>query len=173
MEPGISAAPPPLDEELIERLLGDCSLDEPCEQPYPATTRVADGIINGVSTTAMCLEFADRILLTISQNGKLGQWFTVPLENWNPGTDGLHTLLDPTADNALLPLPQLTATTMLGARGTEREVLGQLLASQLGSAIIMKTPNEKRSLILGFGLERIEADPVKVTAVIDLALRCL
>ncbi|KAI5295811.1 hypothetical protein KEM55_006038, partial [Ascosphaera atra] len=73
MEPSVPAVPPPMDTQLIEQLLGDVSL-EPRDQPYPATTKLADGMVNGIDTTVMSMNFADRIMITISQNGRLGQW---------------------------------------------------------------------------------------------------
>ncbi|KZZ87534.1 hypothetical protein AAP_05617 [Ascosphaera apis ARSEF 7405] len=103
--------------------------------------------------------------------------FSVPLENTNPGTEGSHTLPLPTSENALLPLPELTATTILGPRGSERETVGQLLAIQIASAIAMKSPDEKRSLLVGLGLELggkgREVGAEEVAEVVDVALRCL
>lgn len=59
-------------------LLTDTSL------PYPAETKTATGVISGTPTTAILTSFSDKILLTLSQHGKLAQWFNVPLANDNP-----------------------------------------------------------------------------------------
>lgn len=98
--------------------------------------------------------------------------FRVPLENTNPGTDGYHTLPLP-EDDGLLPLTGLTATPLVGARGTERETVGQLYASQIASAIATKNSNEKRLLIVGLGLENYVADRDVFFGVVDLILQCI
>ena len=41
---------------------------------YPATTKQAAGHINGVLTDVMSTAFADKILITITQDGRLAQW---------------------------------------------------------------------------------------------------
>lgn len=42
--------------------------------PFPAKTRQASGQVGGVLTDVMSIQFADRILVTIIQNGRLAQW---------------------------------------------------------------------------------------------------
>lgn len=42
--------------------------------PYPARTRQAAGTVNGVPTDVMMVWFADKIVVTIAQNGRLAQW---------------------------------------------------------------------------------------------------
>lgn len=44
------------------------------EDPFPARSRTASGLVNGVSTEIVLLEFSDKILITISQEGRLAQW---------------------------------------------------------------------------------------------------
>ncbi len=41
---------------------------------YPAATKQASGTVNGVPTDATCVQFADKILVTITQGGRLAQW---------------------------------------------------------------------------------------------------
>jgi proteasome assembly chaperone 3 len=41
---------------------------------YPATTKRATGFVNGLSTDAMVVGFADKILITLTQEGRLAQW---------------------------------------------------------------------------------------------------
>lgn len=42
--------------------------------PYPAQTRTATTPIKNIPTTATCSSFADKIVVTVSQNGRLGHW---------------------------------------------------------------------------------------------------
>lgn len=50
-------------------------------------------------------------------------------------------------------MSDLTATTILGATGTERDILSQLFATQIASAVVAKTPDEERLLVLGLGFK--------------------
>ena len=61
----------------------------------------------------------------------------------------------------------------MGGRIPEYETIGQLYARQIASAILTKTPNEKRPLVLGLGLASAEADRDVFFAIVDLVLRCL
>ncbi|PGH31286.1 proteasome assembly chaperone 3 [[Emmonsia] crescens] len=168
----MSALSIPPNAQLEEMMRGAGPLPDQTNLPYPASTKQAAGVLGGVLTEVMSVSFSDKILVTISQNGKLGQWLHVPLENTNPGTDGYHTLPDPNEDG-LLPLPSLTATSVLGARGSERETIGQLYACQIATVIATKNPNEKRLLVVGLGLEQPEIDRDVFFGVIDLVLKCI
>ena len=42
--------------------------------PYPASTKQAAGIVKGVHTEVLTIAFADKIMVTISQGGRLAQW---------------------------------------------------------------------------------------------------
>ena len=84
----------------------------------------------------------------------------------------MHTFSDANEDG-LLPITDLTATTILGGRVPGQDVLGQLYARQIASAIVVKSPDEKRLLVVGIGLDTVDADRDTVFAVIDLVLRCL
>jgi proteasome assembly chaperone 3 len=44
------------------------------EEPFPAASKQATGPIDGVETEASSIFFADRIMVTLSQEGKLSQW---------------------------------------------------------------------------------------------------
>jgi proteasome assembly chaperone 3 len=48
--------------------------NEMMDLPYPATTKQAAGLVNGVPTDVMMISFADKIMITITQNGRLAQW---------------------------------------------------------------------------------------------------
>lgn len=42
--------------------------------PFPATTKQTAGEVDGVKTDIMSISFADKIMITITQNGRLSQW---------------------------------------------------------------------------------------------------
>jgi hypothetical protein len=44
------------------------------ETPYPAQTKQASTQINDVLTEVMRIYFSDRIMISISQEGRLAQW---------------------------------------------------------------------------------------------------
>ncbi|KAL4884081.1 hypothetical protein BJY04DRAFT_183913 [Aspergillus karnatakaensis] len=148
------------------------ALQEPLDLPFPAATKQVSGDVNGVRTDVMSVRFSDKIMITISQKGRLGHWLHVPLENKNPGTEGLHTIPE-FADDGLLPLNNLTATSVLGGRAPGHEVVGQLYARQIASAIVTKSPHESRLLVVGLGLETVDADRDVFFAIVDLVLQCI
>lgn len=43
-------------------------------QEYPARTKQAAATVNGQLTDVMVISFSDKIMVTISQEGKLSQW---------------------------------------------------------------------------------------------------
>ncbi|KAK2803863.1 hypothetical protein FQN50_006871 [Emmonsiellopsis sp. PD_5] len=186
----MSAISVPPNAQLGEMMQSMGALPAQTDLPFPASTKQAAGVLGGISTDVMVVSFSDKIMVTVSQKGKLAQWvwhsepsshplyrtdipqLHVPLENTNPGTDGYHTLPDPNEDG-LLPLPNLTATSVLGARGSERETIGQLYACQIASMIATKNPDEKRLLVVGLGLDQPELDRDMFFGVIDLVMQCL
>jgi proteasome assembly chaperone 3 len=44
------------------------------KDPFPARTKTASGSVNSIPTEVMSMSFADKILITISQQGRLAQW---------------------------------------------------------------------------------------------------
>ena len=44
---------------------------------YPAVTKHAAGMVDGVPTHATCIQFTDKIMVTVTQGGRLGQWVSV------------------------------------------------------------------------------------------------
>ncbi len=85
-----------------------------------------------------------------------------------------NTVSNASNENALLPRPDLTATTVLGGTKREDEVVGQTLATTLASAILVKRPSEERLLLLGLGLQRMgELDGEWFESVVGLCLEVL
>ncbi|OAG37344.1 hypothetical protein AYO21_08421 [Fonsecaea monophora] len=141
--------------------------------PFPASTKQAAKEVNGVKTDVMYISFADKIMITITQNGKLGQWITVPLLSDNPTHSDPYFQTGRSGEDALLPSTRFSPRTLLGAGGSEREAMGHLYASQIADAIITKTPDERRSLMLGLGLAKVELERDVFSQIIDLVLSVL
>ena len=48
--------------------------DLPVDSSFPATTKQTAGDVDGVKTDVMLMSFADKIMITVTQNGRLAQW---------------------------------------------------------------------------------------------------
>lgn len=46
--------------------------------PFPAKSKQATGLVNGTQTEVSSVFFADKILITVSQGGRLSQWVRLP-----------------------------------------------------------------------------------------------
>jgi len=124
--------------------------------PFPAHSKLATSVVSNAQTTATLISFADKLLLTLTQpssNTGTTHWLHVPMAStssdpFNPGLFPSHD-----TENELLPMPHLTATTVLGGTKRDEEVVGQTLATTIASAILMKRPAEERMLVLGIGIK--------------------
>lgn len=146
------------------------------EEPFPAPSRHAKGQVNGVQTEVSCTNFADKILVTISQDGRLAQWVSteirtdcqreacqltqypqvqVPLSAPSPA---LVDMSLPRGDMSLLPSLHLTPKTLLGGGGEDRETLGQLYAAQIASHLVLRNPDDRRTLLLGLGMRKFNSE---------------
>lgn len=72
-----------------------------------------------------------------------------------------------------LPSTHLTATTLLGGGSEDRETLGQLYASQIASFLTLRNPDEKRTLLLGLGFEKVEVGRESFFDIIELVQQVL
>ncbi|KAF8534620.1 proteasome assembly chaperone 3 [Trichophaea hybrida] len=136
---------------------------------YPATTKRAAGFVKDVPTVAMIVGFADKILITITQDGRLAQWFHVPLDSANR----VIAAAPETNDDSLLPLTHLTPTTLLGGTVPEREAASQLLAVQIASIITTRNKDEGRMIVCGLGLKSAELDQSSYLELVELVGNCL
>ncbi|KAL6702724.1 hypothetical protein ACN47E_001006 [Coniothyrium glycines] len=144
---------------------------------YPARSKTACTKIKGFETTATSISFADKIMITITQNGRLAHWVHVPLDI--AATDASTTSNayldqeddDPNSD--LLPMHHLTATTILGGTIPELDVLAQTLATQIASAIKTRNERETRLVVVGTGLDRSVTGRNEFTELIGLVLEVL
>ncbi|KAI4125224.1 MAG: hypothetical protein LQ338_004386 [Usnochroma carphineum] len=153
----------------------DPSISSPAELPttsYPATTKQAAGHIDGVLTDVTCTSFSDKIMVTITQCGRLAQWFHVPLEVSNPTSTDQY-IPSATSEDSLLPLTHLTPKTLFGGSNQERETIGQLYAAQIASIIAAKNPGERRTVMIGLGLSKFEASREVYYDTVDLARKCI
>lgn len=53
-------------------------LDESLNVPFPASTKQVAGKVKGIQTDVMYVGFSDKILITISQRGRLAHWVRSP-----------------------------------------------------------------------------------------------
>lgn len=139
---------------------------------YPAVTKQTAGLVDGILTHVTSILFADKIMVTITQGGRLAQWMHVPLNSSNPNfaDQQLPSNID---ENSLLPMPHFTPKTLLGGSTSERETVGQLYATQIASAITMKNPLENRTILIGLGLSKFEANRQAFFDTIDLVMASL
>jgi proteasome assembly chaperone 3 len=49
------------------------------QEPFPAKTKQAAGLIGGTETDISSISFSDKIMVTISQAGRLSQWVSIIL----------------------------------------------------------------------------------------------
>ncbi|KAL8708714.1 MAG: hypothetical protein Q9220_006439 [cf. Caloplaca sp. 1 TL-2023] len=148
------------------------SLADVLQVPYPASTKQAAAYIDGVLTDATSTSFTDKLMVTITQNGRLAQWIHVPLDASNPSATDEY--LHPAAtDDSLLPMTHLTPKTLLGGSNQERETIGQLYAAQIASIIATKNPQDKRTVLVGLGLNKSAVSREDFYNTMDLVRNCL
>ncbi|CAM1508195.1 Fc.00g050430.m01.CDS01 [Cosmosporella sp. VM-42] len=140
------------------------------EDGFPARSREASGLVNGVATEATSTSFSDKILITISQEGRLSQWIQVPLAGTSAG---LVEMTIPSSSRGLLPSTHLTPKTLLGGGGEERETLGQLYAAQVASHLNLRSPDDRRTLVLGLGLVKIDTEREAFFDLLELVQKVL
>ncbi|KAJ4989025.1 hypothetical protein SVAN01_05463 [Stagonosporopsis vannaccii] len=145
--------------------------------PFPARSKAASSSINGLNTTVTSLSFVDKILITITQQGRLAHWVHVPLDISATDASAISQSYfdrddeDPTSD--LLPMHHLTATTILGGTIPELEVLGQTLATQIASAIKTRNDRDTRMVVLGMGLDKSMSGRTEFGELVGLVLEVL
>ncbi|GAO49393.1 hypothetical protein SAICODRAFT_68448 [Saitoella complicata NRRL Y-17804] len=114
----------------------------------PVQTRQAARFIDGKHTECLVYGFADRIMVLVTDSGKIGQMLSVSLET--------SSLVPPPPLGAehldLLPPSHITPKYMLGASNTPRGELGQLYAVHIASLVASQNPDEARTVIVGLAL---------------------
>lgn len=97
----------------------------------------------------------------------------VPLESTDPTLTDRRVQYGEDDGSDLLPLPHLTATTILGGADPERDTLGQLFATQIASSIAGRMPEEKRLLVVGMGFRSKETDGETFVQILDLVMEAM
>jgi proteasome assembly chaperone 3 len=60
------------------------NLQDSIQVPFPAATKQAAGLVNGIQTDVMVMNFSDKIMVTISQAGRLAHWVCSKYQvGWN------------------------------------------------------------------------------------------
>lgn len=72
-----------------------------------------------------------------------------------------------------LPSLHLTPKTLLGGGGGDRESLGQLYAAQIAHHISLRNPDERRTLLLGLGMEMAETSREAFFDILELVQKVL
>ncbi|OAF63208.2 hypothetical protein VC83_00374 [Pseudogymnoascus destructans] len=139
----------------LEAAIQDISLDGIQETSFPTHSKTAAGLVGGAETDISSLAFSDKILITISQGGRLSQWIQVPLSTASP--TAFDTALPAGGDDSL-PAPHINPKILLGAGGEARETLGHLIASQIASLVLKREPEEARTILVGVGLLKVDLD---------------
>lgn len=73
----------------------------------------------------------------------------------------------------LLPSIHLTPKTLLGGGGDDRETVGQLYAAQLASHLSLRSPDDRRTLVLGLGLAGFDTQRETFFDLFELAQKVL
>lgn len=158
--------------EGVARDILKLSLASAHKEPYPANTKNVAGKVGGVDTNLASIYFGDKIMITISQAGRLAQWvrlqplmvkktlidtcqIQVPLSTASPTT--FNTRL-PAPSRDSMPAVHIAPTTLLGAGGDERETFGHLVASEIAILVQRKNPDEQRTVVIGIGLLKVDLD---------------
>ena len=79
----------------------------------------------------------------------------------------------PSSNRGLLPSTHLTPRTIFGGGGEERETVGQLYAAQLASHISLRSPEDRRTLVIGLGLKTISTEREAFFDLLELAQKVL
>ncbi|GAW19017.1 hypothetical protein ANO14919_085010 [Xylariales sp. No.14919] len=76
-------------------------------------------------------------------------------------------------NESLLPMSHLTPKTLLGGGGEERESMAQLYAVQIASYIVRRDSDERRTLVVGLGLQSLRQDREAFFDVLELMQKVL
>ncbi|KAK9458325.1 hypothetical protein V1511DRAFT_485595 [Dipodascopsis uninucleata] len=106
-------------------------------------------IIEGHRIDIIAYDFADKIMILISKDGRLGKMYYVPITTTQGAQSyAFDSFSSEDQDNfSILPLNTLTPHALLGSSADD--TLGRLYAVQIASLIAKQSPNERRTVVLG------------------------
>ncbi|KAF9095573.1 hypothetical protein BGX29_008968 [Mortierella sp. GBA35] len=119
------------------------------QPPFPLINRQAARLIQGRHTEVLVVSFIDKILILVSQYGKVGSL--------------IHTTVDQqslTASTAGGDLASTSSSFLLGAGSlaSKKTQLYQVYASHISQMIQHQNPNETRPVVLSLALSIQEPD---------------
>lgn len=80
----------------------------------------------------------------------------------------------PRGELSLLPSVHLDPKVLIGGGGEARETVGQLYAAQIASHLALRNADDRRTLVLGLGLRKVDAESRDgFFDMIELALKAL
>ncbi|RUS23166.1 hypothetical protein BC937DRAFT_91852 [Endogone sp. FLAS-F59071] len=107
---------------------------------FPVQNRQLARLIEGLHTEVLVSGFGDKILVIVTQYGKIGSL--------------LYTTLDTTPQLSSTPSAVPTTTHfLLGQSTTTQSDIQLLYASHISQTIAVMNPNEKRSVLMGIALK--------------------
>ncbi|KAF9324664.1 hypothetical protein BG006_000339 [Podila minutissima] len=118
------------------------------ERPFPLINKQAARIIQGRHTEVMVTSFQDKILIIVSQYGKVGSVIHTSLDQQS---------LAPTSSNTLAPT---SSNFLLGAGSStsKKTQLYQVYASHISQMVVHQNPQEGRPVVLSLALSIQEPD---------------
>ncbi|ORX89766.1 hypothetical protein K493DRAFT_266626, partial [Basidiobolus meristosporus CBS 931.73] len=127
---------------------------------FPIQYKQAARTINGVFTEMLTLGFSNRILVIVSQFGKIGSLLHTTLAS-PPSNEfsSVETSSEPVANTQYL-------------LGANTEPIYQIYASQISTSISRMRPTEARPVILGLALQNPSEDRFLFDQVIDMLNEC-
>jgi len=119
--------------------------------------------IEGISTTVVVQHFADRVLVLVTQLGKVGNLIQASLPSTTP--------LIPPSQPDVLPTPPtaIQLTTLLGSAPSDHmRILHSLYASQIATIVWLQgstnAEGSRRSVVVGLALKPLkDADDTEIT----------
>jgi proteasome assembly chaperone 3 len=79
----------------------------------------------------------------------------------------------PSSSLGTLPSLHLTPTTLLGGGSEDRETLGHLYASQIATHLSRRDPDDRRTLVLGLGIQKLDTAREAFFDVLELLLKVI
>ncbi|KAK9721885.1 hypothetical protein K7432_003070 [Basidiobolus ranarum] len=128
--------------------------------PFPIKYKQTARTINGVFTEMITFGFSNKIVVIISQFGKIGSL--------------LHTTLasPPSSEFSSVEVSSEPVANTQFLLGANTEPIYQIYASQVSTNISLMRPTESRPVLLGLALKNPSEDKYLFDQVIDMLKQC-